>query len=276
MTYRNWFAVVVDNGAADFERRGDRGPYPGAEYVRSADNCRLRRRLQSRHARGAGARRRLGVVSQQRRRARARGPRLRCSRRRPARRAPALLGPKMLRADRPERTRLGRARRRSRQRPCAPARPRRGRPRPVRPLARAARRHRLRPARPAPTPANGWAVSTQPTSPIWRTPISACAPAPPGCASPSSRAPACATTARRRRAVGSRRRACTTPAATTCALLATHAPQAGWRSQLRAAQVVARYMAFALRGNPAGAAERVAAVRRGAGDYAAGITGRIP
>jgi GT2 family glycosyltransferase len=59
-------------------------------------------------------------------------------------------------------------------------------------------------------------------------------------------------------------------------VLATHAPQAGWRSRLRAAQVVARYVAFALRGAPSGAAQRVAAVRRGARDYLAGISGPMP
>jgi GT2 family glycosyltransferase len=56
-------------------------------------------------------------------------------------------------------------------------------------------------------------------------------------------------------------------------LLAVHAPQPAWRSRLRSAAVLARYLAFALRGDPAGAAQRVAAVRRGARDYARGIRG---
>ena len=56
-------------------------------------------------------------------------------------------------------------------------------------------------------------------------------------------------------------------------LLAIHAPQPAWRSRLRSAAVLARYVAFALRGDPAGAAARVAAVRRGARDYARGVMG---
>jgi GT2 family glycosyltransferase len=59
-------------------------------------------------------------------------------------------------------------------------------------------------------------------------------------------------------------------------LLAAHAPQPAWRSRLRSAAVLARYLAFALRGDPAGAADRIAAVRRGARDYAAGVTGARP
>src|SRR5262245_62453148 len=38
MTYRNWFAVVVDNGAADFSAEALHAELPGAEYVRSAVN----------------------------------------------------------------------------------------------------------------------------------------------------------------------------------------------------------------------------------------------
>jgi GT2 family glycosyltransferase len=56
-------------------------------------------------------------------------------------------------------------------------------------------------------------------------------------------------------------------------LLARHAPQAPWRSRLRAAEVLARYLAFALRGDLAGAAARLASVRRGARDYTAGVMG---
>src|SRR5215468_11297018 len=37
-TYRNWFAVVVDNAAADFSRDALRAEYAGAEYARSAVN----------------------------------------------------------------------------------------------------------------------------------------------------------------------------------------------------------------------------------------------
>ena len=59
-------------------------------------------------------------------------------------------------------------------------------------------------------------------------------------------------------------------------LLALHAPQAPWRSRLRGLSVLARYLAFALRGNPAGAAARLASVRRGARDYGAGIMGAAP
>jgi hypothetical protein len=56
-------------------------------------------------------------------------------------------------------------------------------------------------------------------------------------------------------------------------LLARHAPRPPWRARLRGAVVVARYLAFALRGGPAGAAARLDAVRRGARDYAAGVMG---
>jgi len=56
-------------------------------------------------------------------------------------------------------------------------------------------------------------------------------------------------------------------------LLALHGPQPLWRTRLRSAAVLARYVAFALRGNPMGALARMAAVRRGARDYAAGIMG---
>jgi GT2 family glycosyltransferase len=59
-------------------------------------------------------------------------------------------------------------------------------------------------------------------------------------------------------------------------LLAAHAPQPAWRSRLRSAAVLARYLAFALRGDPAGASERLAAVRQGARDYTAGIMGVRP
>ena len=56
-------------------------------------------------------------------------------------------------------------------------------------------------------------------------------------------------------------------------LVSMHAPQATWVSRLRSAAVVARYAAFALRGDPRAAAARLAAVRRGARDYAAGVMG---
>src|SRR4030095_5782514 len=38
MTYRNWFAVVVDNGATDFSADALGHELPGSEYVRSAAN----------------------------------------------------------------------------------------------------------------------------------------------------------------------------------------------------------------------------------------------
>src|SRR5262249_47258431 len=50
-------------------------------------------------------------------------------------------------------------------------------------------------------------------------------------------------------------------------LLALHAPQPAWRARLRSARVLSGYLAYALRGDPSGAAERIAAVRRGARDY---------
>jgi GT2 family glycosyltransferase len=56
-------------------------------------------------------------------------------------------------------------------------------------------------------------------------------------------------------------------------VLAIHAPQPMWMARLRTAWVVARFLAFALRGNPAGAAARLAAVRRGVKDFADGVTG---
>jgi hypothetical protein len=58
-------------------------------------------------------------------------------------------------------------------------------------------------------------------------------------------------------------------------LLALHAPQPPWRSRLRSARVLARYLAFALRGDPSGAAARIAAVRHGARDYTLGIMGPL-
>ena len=56
-------------------------------------------------------------------------------------------------------------------------------------------------------------------------------------------------------------------------LVALHAPQSASFSRLRSAAIVARYAAFALRGDPRGARARLAAVRRGARDYAAGVMG---
>ena len=79
------------------------------------------------------------------------------------------------------------------------------------------------------------------TSPISRTPTSACARAPPACRSPPCRARACATIARPRRAAASRRRASTTPAAITSSCSPSHAPQPAWRSRLRSAAVLVRY-----------------------------------
>ena len=58
-------------------------------------------------------------------------------------------------------------------------------------------------------------------------------------------------------------------------LLALHAPQPPWRSRLRSARVLAGYLAFALRGDPSGARARIAAVRRGARDYARGVMGPL-
>jgi GT2 family glycosyltransferase len=57
------------------------------------------------------------------------------------------------------------------------------------------------------------------------------------------------------------------------ALLAVHAPQSSSRSRLRGARVVAGYLAFAMRGDPSGLASRVAAVRRGALDHTRGVMG---
>jgi GT2 family glycosyltransferase len=59
-------------------------------------------------------------------------------------------------------------------------------------------------------------------------------------------------------------------------LLAAHAPQSPSRSRLRSARVLAGYIAFALRGDPSGAATRLGAVGRGARDYMRGILGRAP
>jgi GT2 family glycosyltransferase len=60
------------------------------------------------------------------------------------------------------------------------------------------------------------------------------------------------------------------------ALLAAHAPQSPSRSRARSARVLAGYVAFALRGDPRGAATRLAAVRRGALDYMRGTMGPAP
>lgn len=57
------------------------------------------------------------------------------------------------------------------------------------------------------------------------------------------------------------------------ALLAAHARGPQWRARLRNARVVAGYLAFALRGDRRGLAARLAAVRRGAGDFARGRRG---
>jgi len=273
-TFRNWFAVVVDNDAADFDRDALRAQYPDAEYVRSADNVgfaggsNLGMHLALAHgadwvwflnddaAPEPGALAALLAAA-------------------PGALRPALLSPKVLRYDRPERIdsialdldlvsgrvyllghdEIDRGQYDQVREPLA-----------VTGCALLVRRdacERL----------GGFDASYF----AYLEDADFCLRARAAGLRLAVVAPA---RVRHDRAPATSGRQSTSSLYYACRnhlrVLATHAPQAGWRSQLRAAQVVARYVAFALRGSPAGAAERVAAVRRGARDYLAGITGPMP